>query len=334
MPVSHTAFTRRAFTAGSALCLLGLPRQALANETSQGGWAQRAPLPLKLQEIYPASLNGQIHLVGGFSAEENNISGVSDQHFIYNPLADSWRVVAPLPAPRHHPNVVGHAGKLYALGGFSAQSADAGWVAEDQTWTYDPEADAWDALAPAPEVHGETVCASLGGRLHVVGGRKPRGISNRTWSDHTDTDRHLVFDPDTNSWERAAPALSARNSAAGAVIEGLLYVVGGRTVAGGNVADLEIYDLQEDRWRTGAPMPQAQGGLAAASVSGRLYAFGGEFFNNGGGVYPECWVYDPQIDQWQASTPMRTPRHGLGGVAIDGWIYAIGGATQAGGVGT
>ena len=99
-----------------------------------------------------------------------------------------------------------------------------------------------------------------------------------------------------------------------------------------NVATHEIYDYREDRWRTAAPMPQAQGGLAAAAVNGKLYAFGGEFFDNGGGVYPESWMYDPATDKWSALPDMPNPRHGLGAVALDGKIYVIGGALQASGV--
>ncbi|WP_306250911.1 kelch repeat-containing protein [Parvularcula sp. IMCC14364] len=334
MAISNTNVTRRSFTYGAALCLTGMPGFSRAAEAGETSWQTRAPLPLKLQEIYPTVLNGKIHLAGGYMAEVDRITGVSDMHIVYDPSLDKWDLAASLPEARHHPNLVGHQGKIYALGGFKALTAQERWAAQDQSWVYTPGGDQWDTLTPAPEVHGETVCASIGDLIHVVGGRKPGGDRNQTWNDHVDTDRHLVFNPATDQWQRAAPALTRRNSAAGVVIDGLLYVAGGRTVTGGNVTDLEIYDPVEDRWRTGSPMPQGQGGLAAATVQGRLYAFGGEYFNNGGGVYRECWVYDPQTDEWAASTDMRTPRHGLGGVAIDGWIYAIGGATQAGGVGT
>ena len=78
-------------------------------------------------------------------------------------------------------------------------------------------------------------------------------------------------------------------------------------------------------------MPQGQGGLAAAVSGGKVYAFGGEWFDNGGGVYPNCWVYDPQADSWSAGPDMLSPRHGLGGVAIGDTIFAIGGALQASG---
>lgn len=285
----------------------------------------------KVQEIYPAVLDGKIHVAGGFLAAGNKIGGSTFYHIAYDPVTDTWEGKASLLSDRHHPNLVAHQGMLYALGGFKVKSAREVWSMQSQTWVYDPTADRWSEGPFAPERHGETVCASIGDLIHVVGGRGLKGTRNKSYGDHDDTDRHLVFDAVTAAWTNAAPALSKRNSAAGALIDGLFYVAGGRTVEGGNVADLEIYDPQEDKWRSGAPMPQAQGGLAAAALGDKLYAFGGEYFNDGGGVYPDSWVYDPATDQWQASSPMLTPRHGLGGVALDGWIYAIGGGEKASG---
>jgi N-acetylneuraminic acid mutarotase len=313
-------------TGASALVLPGMARAETTN-----GWQSLAPTPAKVQEIYPTACNGKIHLAGGLIAMLGRIVGDTDKHFVYDPAADEWTSKRALPQGRHHPNLVTHKDTVYALGGFHANGPGAIWDMQDQSWVYDEEADSWADMASAPARHGETVCASIGAHIHVVGGRTPKGDGNKTYRDHVDTDHHMVFDPAANVWADAAPALTKRNSAAGTVIDGLFYIVGGRTVTGGNVADLEIYDTQEDKWRTGAPMPQAQGGLAAAALDGKLYAFGGEYFNNGGGVYPEVWVYNPATDEWAASEPMKTPRHGLGAVTIDGWIYTVGGAKKASG---
>ena len=74
--------------------------------------------------------------------------------------------------------------------------------------------------------------------------------------------------------------------------------------------------------------------LAAAALGGQLYAFGGEHFDQGGGVYADCWRYTPRDDTWEALTPMLTPRHGLGAVTLGNAIYAIGGATRPAAQGT
>lgn len=312
--------------ATSSVSALGFPRKLLQDSD----WKDRTPMPYKLQEIYCCVLNNKIHIAGGMIAEEE-IVGAANHHIIYDPEIDIWLQAAAIPEGRHHLQMVSHGGYVYGLGGFKIIGDDAPWSMQAQTWKYDISTNSWEELNDAPVKHGETVGASLGDRVHLVGGRTPHSGDNSLYNHHADTDHHLVFDPSSNSWDTAAPALSNRNSAAGAVIEGLWYVVGGRTVTGGNVDTLEIYDPKEDKWRTGAPMPQAQGGLAAAEVKGRLYAFGGEYFDNGGGVYRETWMYNPRSDKWRKAEPMRSPRHGLAGVAIDKHLFAIGGALEPSG---
>ncbi|MBI1340723.1 galactose oxidase [bacterium] len=304
-----------------------------------GCWRARPRLPFAVQEIYPALHQGRIHIAGGFLADGGRIIGATARHIAYDPATRETQEGAPLPEARHHPHLVAHDGRLYALGGF-ASSADAPWRMTADTFVLDEAAGVWVRLADAPEVHGEVVAASLGGRIHVVGGRRPVGAANAQWTDQGDVDRHLVFDPAANSWSRAAPAPTARNSAAAVVFEGKLYVFGGRRVGGGNVKDTEIYDPASDRWSPGAPMPQGQGGLAAGMIGRSIYVFGGEALNaalDGSppeGVYPQSWRYDPQADRWSEAASMMTPRHGLGAVSVDGGVYLVGGARRRGGAET
>jgi len=292
-------------------------------------WQREVSMPYKLQEIYCSVLNNKIHLAGGF-IDNNGIIGVSSNHIVFDPKANIWKSMAPIPEPRHHLQIVSHQGKLYAFGGFKAKSENQLWMMEEQAWKFDYANDSWEVMNSAPKKNAEAVSASLGDFIHIVGGRQPKGSPNSEYQDHEDTNSHLVYDAASNSWDSAAPALSKRNSAAGAVINGLFYVAGGRTMSGNNVPSLEIYDPKEDKWRSGSPMPQGQAGLAAATIGGKLYAFGGEYFDNGRGVFKECWSYNPESDQWSASVPMLTPRHGLGAATVGTKIYAIGGAIKAG----
>lgn len=315
----------------AAAALASLPRAFGAGNTA---WQPRAAMPLALQEIYPALQGQRIHVAGGLTPLADGKTGASDAHLAYNIAKDRWDTRASLPAARHHVALAFCGETLFALGGFG--TTDQGtWSMNADSWSYDSGADRWEKRAPAPEPHGESVTLASGELIHVIGGRTPMGERNAGWMDHTDSSRHLAFDAAGNRWIRLAPPGHARNSAAGAVIDGQLYIVGGRTVAGGNVAALEIYDAREDRWRPGAPMPLAQGGLAAAAVDGRLVALGGEYFGaKGYGVLKNVWQYAPQRDAWTALPDMATPRHGLGAVSDGTGIYAIGGATQVGPRGT
>nr|WP_083332568.1 kelch repeat-containing protein [Hyphomonas sp. Mor2] len=294
-----------------------------------GTWRDGPALPFAAQEIYPTMHGGQIHLAGGFIAENGTITGATNRHIALDLGSSTWNELTPLPVARHHPNLISFNGKLLAIGGFEARSETAVWVMQSGIWVFDDFG--WTDTQSLPQPNGESVTDVIGDRLHVCGGRHPVGTSNATWNDHSDIDDHFVLTDLGSTWERAAPLPTARNSAASAVLRGNWHVVGGRTVASGNTPAHEVYDPVEDRWRTAAPMPQGQGGLAAAAVGGKLYAFGGEYFNDGGGVYPQAWEYDPRTDAWSAIPDMPNPRHGLGAVTASDAIYVIGGALEVGG---
>lgn len=318
-----------------ALIFLPLPLRAAAEAArpGPGSWRSGRALPYPVQEIYPAALAGRIHVAGGFALAGAK-PAPSARHVAFSPGLDTWQPLADLPAARHHPGLATAAGRLYALGGYAA-AGQGDWLLQRHAWAYDAAADAWQPAPDAPEAHGEAVTLALDNAIHIIGGRMPQRDDASAWQHYTDSDRHLLFDATSATWQRLAPAPTARNSAAGAAIGGRLYVVGGRTMSGGNVADLDVYEPAEDRWRKAAPLPQAQGGLAAAALGGRLIAMGGEFFGREGtGVYGEAWAYEPARDRWDALPPLPTPRHGLGAVSIGDSLYAIGGATSAGARGT
>ena len=298
------------------------------------GWDSSTPLPLAVQEIYPALHGDRVHQAGGFIATNGRISGPTNKHFSWTPGEAVWREETSLPIARHHPQLISFKGHLLALAGFESRDAQSVWIMQKSGWVLGKD-NQWNTVPDLPAPCGEAVLAITGdGHLHLAGGRTPQGENNKSWQDHSDTDHHFVLDKLSGNWERVAPCLSKRNSAAGDIINGAFHIVGGRQVGGGNVATHEVYDHKEDRWRNAAPMPQAQGGLAAAALGGELYAFGGEYFDNGGGVYPESWAYNPSTDSWEALPDMLTPRHGLGAVRLGSDIYVIGGAKQASGVET
>lgn len=322
------------------------PSLAWAKAELGRSWTPRAALPWPVQEIYAAvDGRGRIVLTGGLVRQGRGLR-IEDRTGLYDPAADAWAEGPRLPSPRHHPMIVADvAGRIHAFGGYGAGEG-GDWTAMSEVWRLDD--DGWTPVSAMPQLLCETVGAALGDRIHLVTGRSPKGAANGGWNDQGDVATHLIFDPTDGVWTQARPCPMARNSAAGAVLDGALYVAGGRTVEGGGTGRLDRYDPAGDRWDTLAPIPvsaggqQVGGGLAMAAVGGRLVAFGGEWFaprggSGGGGVFAETWIYEPQRDAWRSGAPMRTPRHGLAGVATGGVVYALAGGEvvsggQAGGV--
>jgi len=339
-------FTRRGVMigAGAGIAACCTKPEVEAPRLSEAIWAPgQPPLPFAVQEIYPAAHNGRIHIAGGLLSDGVRVAGVSERHIAYASGGEATEL-APLPAKRHHPYAVSHGRLLFLLGGFGSDPDRVTWNMSTDTLVYrqigkttvgDREYyGEWSARAHAPEPHAEVVAASMEGRIHVVGGRRPKGSANAAYGDHEDVDRHLVYDTGADRWSNAAPALSKRNSAAGGMIGGFWHVVGGRSVAGGPTDAHEVYDPREDRWRNAAPMPKGSGagGNAAAVLRDLLFVFGGEYFGaSGGGVHDEVWCYDPRTDAWTEVSKMPTPRHGLGAVTMNRSIWLVGGAKRPSG---
>lgn len=340
-----TTINRRTALMGAAGLAAGAavsPFGARADEPT-GAWTPLADMPFPVQEIYPAPFRKSGNpgrelrpnpfnlIVNAGGLVPTGEFNVTDAVTFYDPAYDAWGYGTPLPEPRHHIALVNNNGFLFGVGGF-ARNARGGWQMRANNWRLRDIDGAWETLRPLPHPQAEMVCASLGGYLHAVGGRAPSGSLNAQWADHIDTDEHWYYDAADDRWRPLAPLLTPRNSAAGAVVNGVIYVIGGRTVSDGNSDAVEVYDPQSDRWEKASPMPKRQGGLAAAVLNGKIYAFGGEYFTpSPGGVFAEAWEYNPDTDKWRAVAAMARRRHGLGAVAIGNAIYALGGAAEPGG---
>jgi hypothetical protein len=325
---------RRLFLAGSAT-VLATP--AIARQTS-AEWTRRAELPWVAQEIYCAARGEAIVVAGGLVGRPGGALHIEDRTGIYRPAEDRWVEGPRLPQPRHHPMLIADGETVYALGGYGRTGA-GDWTAMTDVWALRGEA--WEPAGTMPAPQSETIGVAHAGRLHLITGRAPAGSANGQWNDQADIADHRVFLPAEARWETASPCPMARNSAAAALLDGAVWVAGGRTVSGGGTGRLDRYDPVADRWDTRAPIPrsyasnnQVGGGLAMAAAGGRLIAFGGEWFQRGGGggVFRETWIYDPAADVWTQGPDMATPRHGLAAAAVGGVVYAIaGGSVVSGG---
>jgi N-acetylneuraminic acid mutarotase len=320
-----------------AVSLAAAAMAAAAPETTaqqQPAWSKAAAAGVARQELYPEVLNGRIYVAGGLL---NPNTGYSAHFEAYDPAQDRWVQLATLPEARHHIALAAEGGLIYGIGGFSGGFPR--WQARAEVFVYDPAADRWRTGVPLPVPRAEGVVAAVRGKIYVIGGRVRAHPEASHFNDHEDTALTEVFDTGTGRWSRAAAAPTARNSAASAVIDGKIYVAGGRqaikqpdgSLRQVNVATLEVFDPATGQWSARAPMPQAQGGLAAAAHGGKLFVFGGEQWVPQRKVFSESWVYDPATDRWSALPSLPTPRHGLGAATVGSRIHVFGGALAVGG---
>jgi N-acetylneuraminic acid mutarotase len=275
-----------------------------------GRWEPRASIASGArQETAVVVLNDEIVVIGGF----DGAGGVTALVEAYAPSTDTWRSLADLPTPLHHANAAVVDGALFVLGSLEG----ANFRETGRVFAYDAAADAWTERNAMPKQfeRGASAVVVEGSTVLLVGGFQ-RGASSPLVSRYT---------PATDAWEERPLLPTAFDHITGAVLNGLVHVVAGRTNGGiDNASDLLA--LEGTTWKPRAPMPTPRAGSSGAVVDGKLIVLGGE----GGRVFQEVERYDPSTDVWERLTDMETPRHGMGIGAVDGVIYVPGGGLTEG----
>ena len=192
---------------------------------------------------------------------------------------------------------------------------------------------------PAPGATGRTspppgsvsVVEVVGTTVHLVGGWSFSRTSDTSLTSHD------AFDPATGTYLPGPFAAlgTARNHAYSGVIDGKLYVTGGRAPGheegtGSNVVSTEVYDPACDTWEPLEDLPTPRSGGASAVLDGKLYVLGGQLPGNT--VYKTVSRVDPATGHWEALADMPIELTGHRAVTVNGAIYVMGGFVTRNGV--
>src|SRR5215212_9888809 len=228
--------------------------------------------------------------------------------------AGVWSERAPLLLPRSETSTAQLGSRLVVMGGYPGAR-----ITSDSVQVYDSVTDSWSLGPTLPRPLHHTMTAVVDGRLFLIGGE----AGNPTGGESVFQDRVYMLDEAADTWVERAPMPTARSGGGSAVIDGKIYVAGGRPPRG---SDLAVYDPTLDQWTVLPAIPTQRNHLAVATIDGRLYVAGGRF---GGGVGSEMTdimeIYDPRQNTWTSGAPMLSPRAGVAAVAANGCLYAIGG---------
>ena len=311
---------------------------------SQGRWSKAAPFPAidADEEMYGITVNGKMYVLGGYGQGGNPRGAVYE----YDPAADSWTKKKPMPKPVHHQAMAEYQGKIYMFGGFAAPTPQpplggGGWVPVADAWEYDPAADSWKALPPLPTKRGSALAFQVNGRFYVIGGASthPNSRLQALTGDGPgrSVDANEMFDPATGRWTARESLPTARNHAFGGVVNGKIYVIGGRIghsfiVVTSNTDIVEEYDPAADSWgplKARMPTPRSGGGWA--TYGAKIYVAGGEVATpQMVGAYRAVEAYNPATNSWEAMPSMPMPRHGVAGAFIGNRFHLVsGGITSA-----
>ena len=195
-------------------------------------WVKAAPFPEPEEELYGASANGKMYVIGGFSS---NGKPAAAMVYEYDPAADKWTKKKSIPVPVHHQAQTVLNGKIYVFGGCERPLTGpgaGGWAPVDNSWEFDPVGDAWKALAPMPGKRCSAIAENVNGRIYVIGGATTMDNTTDTAFNGQGPARVLgtnqMYDPATNTWTSRSAMPTGRNHAFSGVVNGKIYVIGGR----------------------------------------------------------------------------------------------------------
>ena len=121
---------------------------------------------------------------------------------------------------------------------------------------------------------------------------------------------------------------TARSSGVAVVLNGLIYVAGGRPPRG---SDFAVYDPMADSWQVLPNLPSQRNHLTGAAINGRIHVVGGRL---GPGLSPQMTtvheVFDPGTGAWTTAAPMLRARSGMNGVMARGCVHVWGGEGPSG----
>jgi N-acetylneuraminic acid mutarotase len=291
-------------------------------------WALVASMPLDLYGAAGASDGTYSYHAGGYSFT----TGTSlDSLYRYDPVANSWTTLAPMPTAAIMASAVYYptTNKIYVFGGEDAATG----INYNITRIYNIATNTWTTGANMPDVRSFMASGynSGNGKIYLVSGYNTGFVDSAqpdTWE----------YDPVANTFTSRADFPHPAGGMASGVINGHLYVAGGRDAANLNINLNWDYDIAANTWTQRADMPGTQPNVPGSAVAlDALFAFGGGNPFTGpasptaaarpgfrstkaafatervrGPTVPDTanntFVYDPATDVWTTSANMNTVR--------------------------
>jgi N-acetylneuraminic acid mutarotase len=248
-------------------------------------------MPLPSHHVALAEIGGKIYVVGGFRLPDSGPAAWQpiDNVWEYDPAADSWKALAPLPTKRGSANAVVVSGKIYVIGGAGLHPGSKETVvhptrphrALDTNEVYDPATNRWEARSAMPTARNHAAAAAVGSRIYVIGGRIGSAFISRA----SNTDVVEMYDPVTDQWGPLLASMpTARSAGSWGVFRDRIYVAGGeqRTPEFQKTfRAVEAYDPAANRWTILPPMDFPRHGMAGDIIDGKFHLVSGDVASGG-----------------------------------------------------
>lgn len=230
-------------------------------DPSAGTWTFRASMPTARSDFGIAVFQNKIYCMGGYYLSSRSQGGATAANEVYDPATDTWETKAPMPTPELNIQANTVNDKIYVVGGNTNGTINQVYDPATDSWTtkasiptavssyasavvgnkiyvfttgltqiYNVANDSWSLGAPAPSpVILASAAATIGifapERIYVFGADAQLPF----WQLTTKGFITQSYDPQKDSWTACASMPTGRYDVGVAVVNDLLYVIGGFT---------------------------------------------------------------------------------------------------------
>ncbi len=265
--------------------------------------------------------DGRVLVVGGFTGEENVVSGAE----LYEPTRGRFAALPRMHTLRHsHTATLLPNGKVLLVGGYSVGSTVLA-AAE----LFDPATNRFTSTGSLGAARaGHIAVALANGKVLIAGGVGP------AWSFLSSAE---IYDPATGRFAPTGGMTVARESHAAVLLhDGQVLVVGGHRGRRAEImlyTSAERYDVASGTFRKVGDMRIRRHKHDAVVLrDGRVLITGGTDERDMDGVYNSTELFDPTSATFTLGPVMQRPRYKHNGSAVllaNGTVLIAGGATQA-----
>ncbi|XP_061586403.1 kelch-like protein 22 isoform X2 [Cololabis saira] len=210
-------------------------------------WCSIQPLQLQHADHCVCVVGGHIYAIAG-----RDYSNELDSVERYDPHTNTWEFMSPLKR-----EVYAHAGAVVD-GKIYVTCGRRGIAYLKETYCFDPAANEWTTCAEGPVERAWHGMAAANGHVYVIGG------SNHERGYRRDVLKVACFNPAVNCWSLLAPLPAGHGEPGVAVLDGRIYILGGRSHDKGNrMKYIHVYNPGSDEWESEMEFKERVSGLAA-----------------------------------------------------------------------
>jgi N-acetylneuraminic acid mutarotase len=180
-------------------------------------WETKTPMPTEREGACASVVGDKIYLIGGEPAQTSPYPplNVTYANEVYDPATDNWSTKASIPQSASNSYAAVVDGKIYVFS--SEQNYPQIYDASTNTWG---SGKSFPSALPLPNAGvAATVGTMAPKRIYVIGGQK-NGSFDVVGSNY-------VYDPEQDVWSNGADLPTARSGVKVAVVDDVLYAIGG-----------------------------------------------------------------------------------------------------------